>query len=88
MELNKVEIGLNVVRSKGDYVVGNIGSVIEIDYAHSRARVQWKESSRTWVKVDVIEDANIPYRIDEERRKVSVGRHKGDSRNYKTYVRI
>ncbi len=59
--MQHVEIGQKVVRSKGDYVVGRIGEVVEIDNEKKRARVYWlSENLRTWVKFDVIEDINIP----------------------------
>lgn len=62
--MQHVEIGQKVVRSKGDYVVGRIGEVVEIDNEKKRARVYWlSENLRTWVKFDVIEDINVPYII-------------------------
>ena len=56
-------IGDQVIRSKGDYVVGRVGKVIEIDSLNRRARVEWEGSPRTWVKFDVIELASIPCEI-------------------------
>lgn len=57
-------IGQEVVRSKGDYVVGRKGPVVEIDEVNGRARVAWNEGGgRTWVKFDVIEPTSIPYEI-------------------------
>ena len=56
-------IGDEVVRSKGDYVVGRVGKIIEIDSLNGRARVEWEGSPRTWVKFDVIELTSIPYEI-------------------------
>ena len=62
--MQHVETGQKVVRSKGDYVVGRIGEVVEIDNEKKRARVYWlSKNLRTWVKFDVIEDVNIPYII-------------------------
>lgn len=56
-------IGLEVVRSIGDYVVGRVGKVIEIDNVKGRARVQWEAGVKTWVKFAVIEPTSIPYEI-------------------------
>ena len=56
-------IGDQVIRSKGGYVVGRVGKVIEIDSLNRRARVEWEGSPRTWVKFDVIELASIPCEI-------------------------
>lgn len=47
-------IGDQVIRSKGDYVVGRVGKIIEIDSLNRRARVEWEGSPRTWVKFNVI----------------------------------
>lgn len=60
-----VKIGVMVVRSKGDYVVGRKGPVIEIDETKGRARVDWNEGGgRTWVKFESLELESIPYRIE------------------------
>lgn len=56
-------IGDQVIRSKGDYVVGRVGKIIEIDSLNRRARVEWEGSPRTWVKFNVIELASIPCEI-------------------------
>jgi hypothetical protein len=63
MNIKNVDIGLKVVRSKGDYVVGRTGNVIEIDHEKERARVQWDGYNITWVKVDCIEPIMLPYKI-------------------------
>ena len=44
-----IEIGTEVVRSKGDYVVGRIGSVVAIDLDKNRAQVSWNCGIKTWV---------------------------------------
>lgn len=63
MNLADVKIGLEVVRSKGDYVVGRTGNILEIDDEKKRVRVEWCINGRTWVKVDSIEPTSIPYEI-------------------------
>ncbi len=61
MKSENVTIGLEVVRSKGDYVVGRVGNVIAIDSEKNRAQVSWG----SWVSFDVIEPTSIPYQIIE-----------------------
>lgn len=54
---------LEVVRSKGDYVVGRVGKISGIDFLGKRARVDWEGENRTWVSFDAIEPTAIPYSI-------------------------
>ena len=61
--MKNIEIGNEVVRSKGDYVVGRIGTVVAIDTVKNRAQVQWYNETKTWVKLEVIEPTSIPYEI-------------------------
>ena len=56
-------IGTEVVRSKGDYVVGRTGIIIAIDSVNSRAQVDWYTASKSWVKFDCLESTSIPYEI-------------------------
>ena len=58
------EIGQEVVRSKGDYVVGRVGNVIALDMVKGRAQVDW-ESGKTWVSFNALEPTSIPYFILE-----------------------
>lgn len=62
MDFKKAKLGLEVVRSKGDYVVGRTGNVIELDDIKKRVRVQWG-NLKTWVKVEAVEPTSIPYEI-------------------------
>ena len=48
-------IGQEVVRTKGDYVVGRKGSVLAIDTEKNRVQVQWYGSNKTWISAKVIE---------------------------------
>lgn len=66
---NEFELGQQVVRSKGDYVVGRIGVIIEIDNQKNRARVDWINNSKTWVSFTVIEPTSIPYQIIHSKQK-------------------
>jgi len=61
MKAQEVTIGLEVVRSKGDYVVGRVGKVIAIDAEKGRAQVSWG----SWVSFAVIEPTSIPYEITQ-----------------------
>ena len=56
------QIGQEVVRSKGDYVVGRIGNVVAIDLDKNRAQVYWNGIT-TWVSFTSIELTSIPYEI-------------------------
>ena len=60
---NKFEIGSEVVRSKGDYVVGRVGRVIALDTEKNRAQVEWYTASNSWVKCECLELTSIPYEI-------------------------
>ena len=60
MKTTKFEIGQEVVRSKGDYVVGRIGTIVNIE--NNRAQVQWA-NGKSKVSLDVIELTSIPYEI-------------------------
>jgi len=53
------QIGQEVVRSKGDYVVGRVGTILAIDEEKQRAQVSWG----SWVSFKVIESTSIPYEI-------------------------
>ena len=59
----KIEIGQEVVRSKGDYVVGRIGKVVAIDSEKNRAQVSWNGDTTTWVSFTALELTSIPYEI-------------------------
>lgn len=63
MNFQDVQIGQQVVRSKGDYVVGRIGEVIEKDEVNQRVRVAWAGETKTWVSVNSVEPTFIPYEI-------------------------
>jgi len=63
MENLKFEIGQEVVRSKGDYVVGRIGKVIAIDAEKNMAQVEWNEDPKSWVSFNSLELTSIPFEI-------------------------
>lgn len=76
MSVNKIELGHEVVRSKGDYVVGRKGTILALDMTARRARVDWYGETKTWVSFDSIESTSIPYKIEptkfnEEGRRIS-----------------
>lgn len=60
---HKFEIGQEVVRSKGDYVVGRVGKVIAIDSEKNRAQVEWYSDPKTWVSFSSLELTSTPYEI-------------------------
>ena len=57
----KFEIGQEVVRTKGDYVVGRTGRILDLDLTKGRAQVQW--GTKSWVSFNSIELISIPYKI-------------------------
>jgi hypothetical protein len=61
--MKNITTGTEVVRSKGDYVVGRTGIVIGIDAEKNRAQVSWHYADKSWVKMEVIEPTSIPYEI-------------------------
>lgn len=61
--MKNAKIGQQVVRTKGDYVVGRIGNIIAIDSEKNRAQVDWKGNTKTWVSLDSLEPTEIPYEI-------------------------
>lgn len=83
MNLKDVITGMQVVRSKGDYVVGRIGAIIDINEEKNRAQIAWQGYNKTWVSIEAIEPANIPYRIIP-------AKHDGNGRRmgWPQYVRL
>ena len=59
----EAQIGVEVVRSKGDYVVGRKGLIVAIDADKNRAQVAWHKETTTWVSLASMELASIPYEI-------------------------
>jgi hypothetical protein len=63
MSAQKFQIGQEVVRAKGDYVVGRIGTIIDIDIEKQRANVKWNEDPKSWISFSALELTSIPYEI-------------------------
>lgn len=57
----KFKIGDEVVRIKGDYVVGRVGIVVAINEKTLRAQVDC--GIKTWVNFNSLELTSIPYEI-------------------------
>lgn len=56
-------IGQEVVRSKGDYVVGRTGIILEW-VGENKCQVQWNgKHGKSKVSIDVIEPVSDPYEI-------------------------
>lgn len=64
MEIHNAQIDLVVVRSKGDYVVGRTGRIVDIDRDKRRVRVAWEGFNKTWVHAGVVEPIMNPYKIE------------------------
>ena len=76
MKIQDATIGVEVVRSKGDYVVGNVGEIRAIDAEKNRAQVYWYGETVTWVSLDAMELASIPYEIIRSKvRNSKTGRY-------------
>lgn len=74
--MKNLTVGQRVVRSKGDYVVGRVGVIIEIDEIKNRARIDWDNAPRSWVSFGSLELESIPYKIvrfGEEHRNKKTG---------------
>ena len=69
MNTAKFSIGQEVVRSKGDYVVGRVGIVVAIDTEKNRAQVEWNEDPKSWVSFASLELTSTPYEIIPPRQK-------------------
>jgi hypothetical protein len=69
MNYQDVQIGQQVVRSKGDYVVGRVGEVVAKDEIKNRAQVAWGGNTKTWVSVKSLEPTFIPYEIIRQEGK-------------------
>jgi hypothetical protein len=63
MTTQNFQIGQEVVRSKGDYVVGRTGLIVNIDLLKNRAQVSWNGDTTTWVSFNALELTSIPYEI-------------------------
>jgi hypothetical protein len=69
MKESDIQILTEVVRSKGDYVVGRVGVVIDIDTEKKRAQVKWDSCTTTWVSFAALEPTSIPYEIIKPYKK-------------------
>lgn len=56
----QILVGNTVERIKGDYVVGRIGEVIEIDESGKRARVKWTGRMGNSIQNDKVEIIKWP----------------------------
>ena len=75
--------GFRVVRSKGDYVVGRVGTVIAVDLEKSRALIKWDAAPKSWVTFTALEDASKPFKLTEFSICKRTGR-----RSYPKYVAL
>lgn len=86
MNFNEISTDMEVVRSKGDYVVGRKGKVVQVDDIKKRARVAWYGNTKTWVSHTAIEPSSIPYEIKlPDSTKAPYDRKKGA--RYPIYIR-
>lgn len=67
--MTSIKVGDEVVRLKGDYTVGRIGKVLEIDHENNRAQVKWLYYPKSWVSITSIELTSVPYKIIEGYQK-------------------
>lgn len=66
MKIEEVKVGFQVVRSKGDYVVGRKGIILSTRLDHlgrNQVQVMWDSGPKTWVNINSVELTTIPYAI-------------------------
>jgi len=68
MKTTDLKVGNEVVRTKGDYVVGRTGLSIAIDSEKNRVQVEWYGETKTWVSINAVELTSIPYEIIKAKR--------------------
>lgn len=73
MNIQDANIGLEIVRTKGDQV-GKTGKIIEIDTVLNRVRTDWDWGLATWSKIETVEPKSIPYEITEYKLDKRTGR--------------
>ena len=61
MNIANAIIGMEVVRTKGDYVVGRVGIIIAVDADSNRAQIDWNEAPKSKVNLGSLEPTSIPY---------------------------
>ena len=61
--MSMLSVGFEVVRTKGDYVVGRTGVIVAVDNEKKRAQVQWHRETKTWVSFGSLAPVSIPYKI-------------------------
>ena len=61
------EVGQEVVRTKGGYVVGRIGSVVAVDLTKNRAQVNC--GIKTWISFSSLALTSVPHEIIYARGK-------------------
>ena len=78
------KIGQEVVRTKGDYVVGRVGIIIDIE--NNRAQVKWDGNGTSKVALNSIELTSIPYEIKPATETKDIRGHYKFT--YPKYVRL
>lgn len=70
MKITDAKIGLEVVRSKGDYVVGQISIIDQINFENSKIHT----TQGYWVNVESFEPTSIPFEIIPAKHNKKTGR--------------
>ena len=63
MTIQETKIGKEVVRTKGEEMVGCIGTIVSIDYDKNRVKVNWGHNT-TSLNINSVELTSKPYRIE------------------------
>jgi hypothetical protein len=66
---NELKIGQQVVRTKGQDMVGAIGAILSIDNAKNKVRVDWGNITTT-ININSVALTSIPYRIQEAKNYI------------------
>lgn len=64
MKIKEAQIGQEVVRTKGQDMIGCIGNILDINYDKNKVVVSWGHN-KTTLDINSIEPTSKPYKIEE-----------------------
>jgi hypothetical protein len=81
MNIRDLKIGQEVVRTKGQDMVGAIGTILSIDNAKNKVSVDWGHIT-TSLNSNSVEPTSIPYKIQEAKNYIHNGVYKIQYQKY------